>query len=137
MLAPTLAGLLADALAAEVPEGALVAAVPLHSRRQRERGYNQSELLAAELRTRLGLRRPTGRLVRVRDTPPQVGLDRLRRQSNVAGAFGWWGPRLAGGTVVIVDDVTTTGATLESCAAALRAAGSGPVVGLTVARVSV
>jgi ComF family protein len=112
-------------------------AVPLHPRRQRARGYNQSELLARELRSRLGLVAPRGRLRRLRDTPPQVGLDRPHRRENVAGAFGWHGPPLSGGEIVVVDDVATTGATLESCAAALRAAGSGRVLGFTIARVSV
>ena len=136
-LAPTLADLVVERLAAEAAARPLVLAVPLHRRRLRARGYNQSELLAAELRGRLGLDRPAGRLVRLRDTPPQVGLDRLRRQANVSGAFAWRGPSPAGRTCVVVDDVATTGATLEACAAALRAVGSGPVVGLTVARVSV
>ena len=136
-LAPALADLVVDRLAGEAAAGPLVVAVPLHRRRQRARGYNQSELLAADLRARLGLAAPPGRLVRLRDTPPQVGLDRLRRQANVAGAFDWRGGPPAGRPFVVVDDVTTTGATLEACAAALRSAGSGPVQGLTIARVSV
>ncbi|HYW22536.1 MAG TPA: ComF family protein [Terriglobales bacterium] len=136
-LAPVLAGLVADRLAAEAPPDVLLVAVPLHRRRQRARGYNQSELLASELRGRLGLAAAPGRLVRVRDTPPQVGLDRLRRQANVADAFIWRGAALAGRPVVLVDDVATTGATLDACAAAMRRAGSGPVRGCTVARVSV
>jgi ComF family protein len=136
-LAPALAGLMADRLAVEAAPGALVLAVPLHARRLRARGYNQSELLAAELRGRLRLPAPAGRLVRLRDTPPQVGLDRLRRQSNVAEAFAWRGPSLAREPVLLVDDVATTGATLEACALALRAAGAGTVHGLTLARVSV
>jgi ComF family protein len=137
VLAPVLAGFVLEHLSAEARPGLAVVAVPLHPRRRRARGYNQSELLARELRARLGLAAPRGRLVRVRDTPPQVGLDRPRRRENVAGAFAWRGPALAGRPFVVVDDVATTGATLESCAAALRAAGSGPVQGLTVARVSV
>ena len=134
-LAPTLAGLLGDRLAVEPWPAALVLAVPLHERRLRQRGYNQSELLARELRGRLRLSAPPGGLLRLRDTPPQVGLDRLRRQANVADAFAWRGPPLSGAPVLLVDDVTTTGATLEACARALRSVGSGPVLGLTVARV--
>ncbi len=74
-------------------------------------------------------------LVRLRDTPPQVGLDRLRRQANVAGAFRWEGPELGRRSLLLVDDVATTGATLDACATALKAAGAGPVIGFTVARV--
>lgn len=131
-----LAGLVAERLALECPVGAFVAAVPLHPERLRSRGYNQADLLARELAVQLGFETPAGRLVRVRDTQPQVGLDRLRRQSNVAGAFAWRGPALGGEPFVLVDDVATTGSTLESCAFALRAAGSGLVHALTVARVS-
>jgi len=134
-LAPALAGLCVAHLAADVPPRALLIAVPLHPRRRRARGYNQAELLAADLRKQLHLARPRGRLARLRDTAPQVGLDRLRRQANVEDAFVWQGPRLTGESVVLVDDVTTTGATLEACGAALRAGGSGPVLGFTVARV--
>ena len=134
-LAPMLADLCAERLVTEVPPGAALVAVPLHRRRRRARGYNQSELLATELRKLLGLPRPAGRLARLRDTPPQVGLDRLRRQANVDAAFAWQGPGLAGQPVVLLDDVTTTGATLESCAAALRTGGAGRVLGFTAARV--
>ncbi len=55
----------------------------------------------------------------------------------MSGAFAWRGPDLEGRPVAVIDDVTTTGATLEACAAALRAAGSGPVLGFTIARVAV
>lgn len=136
-LAPVLAGLLADGLAIEAATTELVVAVPLHPRRLRARGYNQSELLARELRRRVRLAAGGGRLVRLRDTPPQVGLDRLHRQTNVAGAFEWRGPPLAARPVLLVDDVATTCATLEACARALRAGGAGAVHGLTIARVSV
>jgi ComF family protein len=136
-LAPALAGLLADRLAVEGLPAGLLLAVPLHERRLRTRGYNQSELLAKELRHRFELPGRPGLLVRLRDTPPQVGLDRRGRQTNMAHAFVWRGAALAGRPVILVDDVATTCATLEACAAALRAAGSGAVHGFTVARVSV
>ena len=129
-----LALLLAEHLAVEGVAAEAVTWVPLHPARQRRRGYNQAELLGRELARLCGL--PTvADLVRLRDTPPQVGLDRLRRQANVAGAFGWEGPELHRRSLLLVDDVATTGATLEACAAALKAAGAGPVIGFTVARV--
>src|SRR5439155_16560359 len=111
-------------------------AVPLHRDRLRERGYNQSALLARELGRRWALPLAADRHVRLRDTPPQVGLDRPSRRRNVAGAFAWNGPPLAGGAVLLVDDVATTGSTLEACGQALRAAGAGLIEAVTVARVS-
>lgn len=136
-LAPVLAAMVGERMAVEGPPAGLLIAVPLHERRRRSRGYNQSELLAEELRRRFALAGQPGWLVRSRDTAPQVGLDRPRRLANMAGAFDWRGPPLAGRSVVLVDDVATTCATLEACAAALRGAGSGQVEGFTVARVSV
>ncbi|HZK72482.1 MAG TPA: ComF family protein, partial [Clostridia bacterium] len=81
--------LLAERLVIEDLAAQWVLAVPLHRARLRQRGFNQAELLARELRRRLALGRPPGELVRTRATPPQVGLDRLWRQENVRGAFAW------------------------------------------------
>jgi ComF family protein len=138
-LAPALAALLVERWPApiEVTDPALVLAVPLHRRRLRERGYNQSLLLATEVRRRWALPAGPDRLVRLRDTPPQVGLDRPSRRQNVAGAFDWRGGDLAGRQVLLVDDVATTGSTLEACGRALKAAGAGRIEAVTVARVSV
>lgn len=134
-LATPLALLLAERLVVEGLAGSWALAVPLHRDRLRQRGFNQAELLARELRGRLALTRPPGALVRVRATPPQVGHDRLWRKENVRGAFIWEGANLAGKPVLLLDDVATTGATLEACAVALRESGSGPVTGVSVARV--
>jgi ComF family protein len=136
-LAGPLALLMAERLVVEGLPASWAIAVPLHRSRQRQRGFNQSELLARELRTRLDLSKPAGELVRTRPTPPQVGHDRRWRLDNVRDAFEWRGPPLGASSILLIDDVATTGATLEACAAALRAGGSGPVMGVSVARVNV
>ena len=136
-LAAPLAQLLAERLAVEGVAARWVVAVPLHRDRQRQRGFNQAELLAAQLRARMGLSTPEGELIRTRSTPPLVGRDRLRRFENVKDAFAWRGDRLNGESILLIDDVATTGATLDACASAIRDAGSGPVTGVSVARVKV
>jgi ComF family protein len=133
-LVQPLARLLAERMAVEGLAAESITWVPLHPVRRRHRGYNQAELLGRELARLCGLPTVSG-LVRVRDTPPQVGLDRLRRRANVEGAFGWQGPELGRRSLLLIDDVATTGATLDACAGALKAAGAGAVIGFTVARV--
>ena len=110
--------------------------VPLHPRRRRERGFNQAELLAAELGRRAGIPVSSAALVRRTDTASQAGLTAARRRDNVAGAFAVrHRSQVAGRVVVLVDDVYTTGATARACARALRAAGAAEVRLVTVARV--
>jgi ComF family protein len=105
--------------------------VPIHSRRRRERGYNQAELLTAALSNLTGL--PVrDALERVSDTPPQVSLGRVQRWTNVRGAFAPRAGAAPGRRPVLIDDVQTTGATLEEAARTLRAAGAHVVYALTL-----
>lgn len=134
-VAPRLAAQMA-AHAPEILAGAdAIVPVPLHRARERQRGFNQADDLAR------GLGLPVARaLVRRRATRPQVELPAARRHGNVRDAFACArgrraGRAVAGRVVVLVDDVATTGATLEACARALKAAGAREVRALTAARV--
>ena len=131
----TLAGPLGDLLVAALPDAVracdAVVPVPLHPGRLRERGFNQSALLAERVAAILGLPLAGG-LGRVRATPHQVGLDRIAREENVRGAFVWEGAAPPD-TVLLVDDVLTTGATIQECARALRAAGAREVKAIALA----
>lgn len=136
--APALARWLARAGQALLPDCDLVAPVPLHWRRLFRRRYNQAALLATALGRQAGRPVAPDLLRRRRDTPSQGHLSRGARQRNVAGAFAVaprWRDRLAGRRVLLVDDVLTTGATVEAAAAALTRAGAAGVDVLTLARV--
>ena len=134
VLAGPLGELLVDYLRSLEWPAAAIAAVPLHRERQRARGYNQSDLLARELAGRCGWPLLEDGLVRWRNTPPQVGLDGAARRENVRGAFRWEGEQPPPARVLLLDDVYTTGATMEACAQALREAGATEVRGLALAR---
>ena len=109
-----------------------VVPVPLHPSRRRERGFNQASDLAKQLGVPV-----IAALRRTRATPTQTGLPAARRHRNVRDAFALTraGRRLAGARVLVVDDVSTTGATLEACARVLKEAGVVEVRALTAARV--
>lgn len=126
---------LAGAAAGAVPRSwaiDAVAPVPLHASRRRRRGFNQSELIARGVASRLGVSLRADLLRRVRSTGPQTALGRDRRASNVAGAFGAVGEPPSG--VLLVDDVSTTGATLAAAARALLEGGAQRVYALAIAR---
>jgi ComF family protein len=120
---------------APLPAGAAVISVPLARGRRLERGYDQAALLADAVCRATGARgaRLRAALVRVRETPPQVGRTREERARNVAGAFEARAV-VAGRDVVLVDDVVTTGATADAAAEALRRAGARSVVVVALAR---
>ncbi|MBI4349570.1 MAG: ComF family protein [Elusimicrobia bacterium] len=109
-----------------------VAPVPLHPRRLRERGFNQAEVLAAAVARAAGLPLARG-LIRRRATAPQWGLTRARRSMNVRDAFAWEGPPPPD-SVLLVDDVCTSGGTLEACGLALQAAGAREIRAFVLAR---
>ena len=133
-LAPLLADLLAEYWRCQpLPVDALVP-VPLHRARERRRGYNQAVLLARELSKRVNIPVLAEAVVRRRDTPPQVGLSREARYENMKEAFAVGRVSPVGRHVLLLDDVLTTGATLEACAAPLLAAGARNVWALTLAR---
>ncbi len=108
--------------------------VPLHRRRERERGYNQAALLARELGRHLQLPVVEHVLIRSRATARQTDLDAAQRRANVQGAFACRNAGLSGQAILLIDDVCTTGSTLEAAGSALKAAGVAAVWGYTLTR---
>lgn len=128
-----LARLLAEHLLLNPLPGEVLLPVPLHPRRLRERGYNQSALLARELGKLINLPVITDCLTRVKEARPQVRTDTVgERRKNVAGAFSCDG-KISGKQIILVDDVCTSGATLEACATAVKNSGAVSAWGLTLA----
>jgi len=107
--------------------------MPLGRKRLQERGYNQADMVARPLALGLNLQYAPKELIRVKETRSQVGLTRDARRENVQNAFAG-GKNIGERTVLILDDVATTGATLSSCASALLSAGAKDVYAVTVAR---
>ena len=136
---PFIAALLKNAVsfdALPVVENDLLIPVPLSRRVWRTRGFNQSAFIALNLARQFALRLETDLLVKTLETPHQASLKRRERIRNLAGpVFRIIDPAaVAGKRVLLCDDVTTTGTTLERAAVTLRAAGSGPVSAFTLAR---
>jgi competence protein ComFC len=134
-LAGLLAQLLDDYLVSNPVPGEVLVPVPLHRKRLRERGYNQSRLLAQELSKLANLPVVDDRLIRERHSPPQARTSTVEeRRSNVADAFSCRDRRLEDKQVLLIDDVSTSGATLDACARAIKEAGAASVWGLALAR---
>jgi ComF family protein len=112
----------------------IVLAVPLHGARKRERGYNQAQLLAVQLGKNLGIPSPEGIVERSKQTKSQTTMNKEQRRRNVEGIFAVREPeKIKGKTVILVDDVLTTGATIGSCGHTLLAAGARKVLAATAA----
>jgi len=134
-LAERMGRLLAQAACRSGLHADVAVPVPLSGLRKRTRGYNQAEALARTLGRALALPVEPKALVRLRHTAPQArGAGAEARRANVAGAFRAGADAVAGRSVLLVDDVATTGATLSACASALKEAGAASVWALTFAR---
>jgi ComF family protein len=134
---PFLSDLLARAAKAELAaeKWDFIVPVPLHPAKQRERGFNQAERLAARLGKTTSIPMNPRLLRRVTNTPSQTQLSREQRQANMRNAFAPAGAgRLNGARIVVLDDVFTTGATTNACAHVLKRAGADEVCVWTVAR---
>ena len=111
----------------------LLMPVPLHPARKRERGFNQSEILAEMVSERINVPLAKGILRRIKNTKDQTNLSAEQRRENVAGAFSVSHPeRISGKRIILVDDVITTGATLKECAKVLKEAGAKRIVAATL-----
>lgn len=136
-LAGPLGKLMAEGWLALAPPGLepdVIVPIPLHPKRERQRGYNQATLLARELGSYLGCAVVEDILVRTKATAPQVDLNVQERRDNVRDAFFCTSSVLLGRQVMLVDDVCTTGATLESAGEALRSTGTTAIWAYTLAR---
>ena len=132
--AEALSGLMGEYLDRNPVSVDAIVPVPLHSRRLRSRGYNQSSLLARGVGNHLDLPVSETLLLRTKDARPQIEAQtRVERRNNVSGGFRCR-EDASGLTILLIDDVATTGSTLSECAFALKAAGASRVYALTLAR---
>jgi competence protein ComFC len=133
-MAAALGDYLAGLPARDAPAPLLVP-IPLHPKREKQRGYNQAALLAREVGERLRLEVDSGILARIRNTKAQSSLESDARAANVEGAFRLARPDLAGtGHIIIVDDLVTTGETALACVAALEQGSPASVAVLSAGR---
>ena len=135
-LAPVLGELLVEYFAKfkiVLPPGAVLVPIPLHHSRKRSRGFNQSELLVLYLSDRLKLQKETKILWKIRKTKPQTELSAQDRRSNLTDVFTVTDVNLVKKTILLLDDVKTTGATLEEAAKTLKKAGARQVWAITIA----
>ena len=111
----------------------LIIPVPLSKKRLKWRGFNQAEIIAKIVAEEFNLELETNNLKRIKNTKPQAKLNEIKRRNNLLNCFEWSGNNLDGRNIILVDDVATTGSTLDECAKVLKQAGAGEVWGLVVA----
>lgn len=111
----------------------LIIPVPLHIKRKRWRGFNQAEVIAEELKNYFDLEISVEKLIRVKHKKAQAKLGEKERKSNIKNCFAWKSENLNKRNIILVDDVATTGSTLNECAKVLKENGAGEVWGLVVA----
>ena len=111
---------------------AVIIPIPLSRKRKRKRGFNQAELLAKELGRGLGIPVDGKSLARVRDTNPQKQMDARGRRVNLRNAFAWKGKDRARGNILLIDDIYTTGNTIDAAARVLKSNGAGKIYFLTI-----
>jgi ComF family protein len=111
-----------------------VVPVPLSKARLRQRGYNQVHFLARPVALQMGIPFHPKAIAKIRETTSQVGLSRTERRKNIIGAFLANSKVVGGRSILLIDDVTTSGATIDACTRALLQAGAKNVFGLTLAR---
>jgi len=119
-----------------IPESDAIVPVPLTAKGLKQRGFNQSLLIARVVSKKTGTPLNIDTLLKIRETPPQVGLSASERHKNLAGAFTAKG-HLKGSRILLVDDVVTTGATAAACSKALLKAGAQEVIVLAIARAGI
>ena len=135
--APILADILYRAIAYHgvvLSRNALLIPIPLYKSRERVRGFNQAHLIARALGTRMGIPARDDILLKTRNTPAQMALRREERLTNLAGTFTVSNTEsVRNRTIILLDDIKTTGTTLEEAARTLRAAGAKKIWAITVA----
>lgn len=131
-----LGSILTEAIRArKIKKDFLVIPVPLHKSRRAERGYNQAELLADIISMEFAYPILKNKLIRTKQKPPQITLSKIERLNNLKGIFSWKGEnQLKNKNIILVDDVFTTGSTLEECAKVLRLNGAKEIWGLVLAK---
>ena len=134
VLSASFAQLLAECLKLHQLPVDLIIPIPLYKSRYKQRGYNQSALLARSLSQLIDLPLDTKSLTRQRSTATQASLSAAERHINVVGAFSCTPEKINVQSILLIDDVCTTGATLNACAQVLKNAGARSVYGLTLAR---